>query len=259
MAVVCAFAGIVSVAFALISCSCSCLSNLDCLTNESCCGDVCKPDHYCLGHFCNSSSDCGIHGSCCASSTPPSHRKCRANCASFHCNTKSDCGRLEHCCSNKCSVGNCIGKPCDTNVDCGGDANLQCCFNLCYSWKDCDDGTSVAVMIILIVVVIIGILFKIFVCSQALKRLCQRLVPHRGIASRQPEQIIPPPYPEQDPPPYQIVYQDYPPPQYEQVQTTISPLCQTVSSRVTDAQPLYCAQSSLAICCSNPRYGAVVQ
>ena len=60
------------------------------------------------------------------------------------CNSKFDCGRQEHCCSNKCSVGNCIGKLRDTNAECGGDANLQCCFNLCYSWKDCDDDTSVA-------------------------------------------------------------------------------------------------------------------
>ena len=72
--------------FTLISCSSgpdhSCWSNIDWPTYESCCGNVCKRDHYCLGNSCYSDSDCGIYGSCCVSATLTSDRKCRQNCTS---------------------------------------------------------------------------------------------------------------------------------------------------------------------------------
>lgn len=249
--------------FSLTSCSSSpghrCSSNLDCRTYESCCGNTCKPDHYCLGYSCYSDSDCGIYGSCCASGTLTSDRKCRQNCTSGLCFRDSDCGQQERCLDNKCARDNCIGSSCDTDSECASDAGLQCCFNVCSLRKDCDKCRfcdiviTAAVVMIPTVLIIICVLFKVLVCPQPLHRCCQRLSHHPGQRNL-------PPYPGQDPPPYNITCPDYLPPPYDQLEVTISLLDQSESSCVAEAPPPYSATPAITkICSPQPLYGAVMQ
>lgn len=247
--------------FALISSSFSpghgCSSNLDCPTYESCCGNACKPDHYCLGYFCYSDTDCGIYGSCCASGTLTSDRKCRQNCTSGLCFRDSDCGRQERCLDNKCALDNCIGSSCDTDSECPSDAGLQCCFKA--SRKDCDEcrfcDTVIAAAIVMIptVLIIICVLFKVLVGPQPLHRCCQRLSLHPG-------QRHLPPYPGRNPPPYHITCSDNLPPPYDQREVTISLLDQSESSCVAEAPPPYSATPEITkIRSPQPVYGAVMQ
>lgn len=228
----------VAILFTLISSSyCrdhGCSSNVDCSVYESCCGDLCKPDHYCLGHSCYSSSDCGIYGSCCGGDTLTPYRTCRINCTSDYCDHVSDCGRQEHCCDNICTLDDCSG---------GYDASNTI--------------IAAGLVVILTVLVAFSVFFKVFVCSQSFVRHFQRRRHcHYGYpTTTYTEQRIPPPYPVQDPPSYQKAYPDYPPPIYEQLQGKDFLLYQSEPSRTTEAPPPYLAEGESR--CSNPTYGAV--
>ena len=259
MAAICTVGLTVSVLFTLISSSFClghrCSSNLECSTYESCCGNTCKQDHYCLGFSCFTHTDCGVYGSCCGSrDTLISDRKCRKNCTSAHCSVKSDCGRQEHCCNNKCTLSNCDKTSCDTDSDCENKTSLRCCGGIC-SAKDTNDCLNnfpnAAGSMLLMLVSLAGIICLVFLCFcliadrqrlghhgdeliPATQGNCQDVTNTRGV-----EQLVPPPYPGQDPPPYHVACQDYPPPQYERHQTTVALPSHPESTRRGEVPPPY--------------------
>lgn len=258
MAALCTVGLTVSVLFTQISSSFClghrCSSNLECSTYESCCGNTCKQDHYCLGFSCFTHTDCGVYGSCCGiRDTLISDRKCRKNCTSAHCSVKSDCGRQEHCCNNKCTLSNCDKTSCDTDSDCENKTSLRCCGGIC-SAKDTNDCLNnfpnAAGSMLLMLISLAGIIFLVFLCfclvadRQRLGHHGDELIPAiqdncQDTNTRGVEQLVPPPYPGQDPPPYHVACQDYPPPQYERHQTTVTLPSHLESTRRGEVPPPY--------------------
>lgn len=220
----------------------NCSSNLDCSSNESCCNTVCSPDRYCLGYTCSSPSDCGVCGRCCAiGTTPMSGRKCRKNCIGDYCNNDVDCGRQLHCCGNICSLENCHGKPCERNSDCGNNTGLLCYFKVC-SWpEDCEDSSEFAVILVSILTLLVALSFLVhFFFRQTLSGAFYRLLGHFASLHRGTQEGVLPPYPGEDQPPsYQTICSDYPPPLYEQPQTYISSLGRTETLPLIESPPPY--------------------
>ena len=166
-------------------------NNHNCGFNEICCNDVCV-----VG------SDC-------------------------YCTSDDDCSFVQSCCKNKCRNSmDCEGFPCSTDLDCGF-MGYTCCQGTCQT--DC------FVQVAIIAGSVCGGLVFICVVSFIICCVCRRrnTRPRRVITCTATNSTVTtttglpqanPPYPVgQVPPPYQQSYPNYPPPQFDQLQTAAAP------------------------------------
>ena len=162
--------------------------------------------------WCN--SPCGFNKICC-------NNVCvvGSDCRNRYCTSDNDCSGVESCCNNKCGNSiDCKGFPCSTDSDCG--FMDTCCQGTC------QPGCPVQVAII-VGSVFGGILFIGVVSACFCRRRNRRPVSTVTNITVTTTTGLPqanPPYPVgQVPPPYLHGYPNYPPSQFDHLQTAAAP------------------------------------
>ena len=200
----------VLITFSLVSVSDgSSWCNPYCGLNEVCCNNVCVVGSDCRNRYCTSDDDCSVGQSCCKN-------KCRNSfdCGGLPCSTDSDCGFMDTCCRGTCQTD---------------------CF----------------VPVGIIVGSVFGGIVFIWVVSMVIWCVCRRRntrpgrVITRTAANRTVTTTTGLPqanrqYPVgQVPQPYQQGYPNYPPPQFDQLQTAAPPPYNAEPTRASGHPPSY--------------------